>query len=290
MNTKTLQKATGSTPLVRLEKIFPDQEIYAKIEGANPAGGSIKDRAGSNMINRAIERGDLTKEKTILEATSGNMGISLASIGTSLGFKVKIVMSEAMSEERKQILRSLGAELVLTDKNLGTAGAIAKAKELVADSPDEYWFANQFENEDNVEAYLQYGEEILAEMPEIDYLVAGVGTGGTIMGLAKYFEKHSPNTKIVAIIPPKGFNVQGIQNPYDDFMPKIVDDSYFSEKVFIENEEAFANTKKLAQVEGIFAGLSSGGAITVAEKIKNGKVLVILPDRGDKYLSTGVFA
>lgn len=284
-----LNQVIGSTPLVRLTKLFPDKEVFAKIEGANPAGGSIKDRASKNMLEKAIARGDLTPNKIILEATSGNMGISLASLGTAMGFKVKIAMSEAMSEERKQILRSLGAELVLTDKNLGTAGAIAKAKELVAENPEKYWFANQFENQDNADAYLDYGREILEQVQDLDYLLAGVGTGGTIMGLAKYFKEHSPQTKIIAIIPPAGFKVQGIQNPYDDFMPKIVDDSYFSDKVFIEIEEAFANTKKLAQIEGIFGGLSSGGAVSGAMQIPQGRILIILPDRGDKYLSTGVF-
>jgi len=194
MKYSTLIKTIGNTPMIKLNNFFKKKNInlFAKLEGENP-GGSIKDRAALYMIEKAEKRGELKPGKIILEATSGNMGISLAMIGAQKNYKVHIVMSKGMSEERKTILRALGAKLILTPKALGTEGAIKKAKELLKRFPNSYWFSNQFNNPDNVQAHSRgIAREILNEIPHIDYLIAGVGTSGTLMGIADRFQKESP--------------------------------------------------------------------------------------------------
>jgi len=220
---KNLLQTIGNTPLIKLDKILSNKNVnlFAKLEGQNP-GGSIKDRAALYMIEQAEKRGELKPGKIILEATSGNMGIALTMIGAQKGYEVHILMSEGMSEERKIMLRALGAKLILTDKTLGTEGAIAKAKELVKKSPFLYWFSNQFNNQDNVQAhYHGTASEILQEVPNIDYLIAGIGTSGTIIGIANRFKKDSPKTKIIGVLPPAGYKIQGIQNPKKDFSGDI---------------------------------------------------------------------
>lgn len=281
--------------MIKLDKILDNKNVnlFAKLEGQNP-GGSIKDRVALYMIEQAEKRGNLKPGKIVLEATSGNMGISLVMIGAQKGYKVHIVMSEGMSEERKIMLRALGAKLILTEKKLGTKGAIAKAREIVKNSPTKYWFSNQFNNQDNVEAhYHGIASEILREVPHVDYLVAGVGTSGTIIGIANKFKKDSPNTKITAVIPPAGYQIQGIQNPQKDFYGSIYKDSLVDKYLHVSKEGAFAMTRKVAKKEGLFLGMSSGAALFAANEIskslKNGNVVVIIPDRGEKYLSTELF-
>ncbi|MBU2542416.1 cysteine synthase family protein [Patescibacteria group bacterium] len=295
MQYTNLLQTIGNTPIIKLNKILDNKNVnlFAKLEGQNP-GGSVKDRAALYMIEQAEKRGDLKPDNIILEATSGNMGIALAMIGAQKGYEVHIVMSEGMSEERKIMLRSLGAKLILTEKKFGTQGAITKAKELIKNSPSKYWFSNQFNNKDNVLAhYHGIAPEILQEISDIDYLIAGVGTSGTIIGIANKFKKDSPNTTITAVIPPAGYQIQGIQNPQEDFIGNIYNTDLIDEYFHVSKEDAFAMTRKIAQKEGLFLGMSSGAVLFAANEIsrplKNGNVVVIIPDRGEKYLSTKLF-
>jgi len=293
---KNLLQTIGNTPIIKLEKIVNNKNInlFAKLEGQNP-GGSIKDRAALYMIKQAERRGELKAGKIILEATSGNMGIALAMIGANKGYEVHIVMSEGMSEERKTMLKSLGAKLILTDKKFGTKGAIAKAKELVKSSPLLYWFSNQFNNQDNVQShYHGIAPEILREVSNIDFLIAGVGTSGTIIGIANRFKEDSPQTKIIGVFPPAGYKIQGLQNPQEDFSGDIYKNDLIDKHFHVLKEEAFEMTKKVAKEEGLFVGMSSGAALFAASQmgksLKAGNLVVIIPDRGEKYLSTELFS
>ncbi|NQV13027.1 MAG: PLP-dependent cysteine synthase family protein [Parcubacteria group bacterium] len=293
---QNILQAIGNTPLVGLDKLIanPRVNLFAKLEGQNP-GGSIKDRAALHMVERAEKRGELDKSKTILEATSGNMGIALAMIGAQRGYSVQIAMSEGMSEERKRMIKSYGAQLVLTDKRLGTEGAITRARELVEKHPERYWFVDQFNNPDNVKShYHGIAKEIIQELKSIDVLVAGMGTSGTIMGIAKRFREESPGTKIVGVIPPAGYTIQGIQNPNEDYAGNIYKAGLIDENLLVQTADAFKMVKKVARAEGLFLGMSSGAALFAAlqksKKMKEGNIVVILPDRGEKYLSTKLFS
>ncbi len=286
----------GNTPMVKLSNIIKNKKInlFVKLEGQNP-GGSMKDRIALYMIEEAEKKAELDKTKTIVEATSGNMGIALAFVGAQKKYNVQIVMSEGMSLERKMMMRAFGAKLVLTDADLGTQGAIQKAKELVKEDPDVYWFANQFNNEDNVMAnYHGLAPEILSEIENIDVLIAGVGTGGTVVGIKKRFQEDSPETKIIEVIPPSGYAVQGIQNPENDFHGNIYKVNIADERYNVSTEDAYATAKKVAMEEGLFVGMSSGAvlfaALDIAGQLKeDSNIVVIIPDRGEKYLSTGLF-
>ncbi|HOT88868.1 MAG TPA: cysteine synthase family protein [Bacteroidales bacterium] len=292
---KNLLETIGNTPIIQLNNIIKSTQVklFAKLEGQNP-GGSIKDRAALYMIEQAEKRGELKKGMTILEASSGNMGISLAMIGTFKGYKVTIIMSEGMSEERRIMIKALGADLILTNKEKGTEGAILKAKELINKYPEKYWFVNQFNNEDNVLShYHGIASEILSQIPNIDYIISGIGTSGTIMGIAKKIKSTSPKTKIVGVYPPSGYKIQGIQNPNEDFKGDIYNSKLVDILLNITSEEAFQIAKLLAQTEGLFVGMSSGAVVAAALKLaslnKNGSMLVILPDRGEKYVSTNLY-
>jgi cysteine synthase len=270
-----------------------DVGLFAKLEGQNP-GGSIKDRVAVYMIEQAEQRGELRHGQIILEATSGNMGIALAMVGAQKGYEVHIIMSEGMSEERRIMLKALGAKLILTKKELGTEGAIHRAKKLKKSFPLLYWFSDQFNNQDNVLAhYHGIAPEILNEAPQVDYVVAGVGTSGTIIGIANRFKIDSPNTKIIGVFPPAGYKIQGLQNPQKDFKGSIYNDTVINEHRYVSKEEAFIMSREVAIKQGLFVGMSSGAAIFAAVKIgrslKKGKIIVILPDRGEKYLSTELF-
>jgi len=296
MKYSNLLQTIGNMPMIKLSKILNngDVNLFAKLEGQNP-GGSIKDRTALYIIEQAEKRGELRQGKIILEATSGNMGIALAMIGAQKGYQVHIVMSEGMSKERKIMLRALGAKLILVDKRLGTEGAINKAKEIAKDSPFLYWFSDQFNNQDNVWAhYHGIAQEILNEVSHIDYLVAGIGTSGTIIGIANRFKKDSPKTKIIGVFPPAGYKIQGLQNPQKDFNGDIYRDNVLDKRFYVSEEEAFAMARKVATKEGLFVGMSSGAALFVASQIgislKNVNIVVILPDRGERYLSTELFA
>ena len=295
MKRKSLLQTIGDTPMIELNNTLSGNGTYlfAKLEGRNP-GGSIKDRAALYMIEQAEARGELDKSRTIIEATSGNMGIALTIIGTCKGYRVQIVMSEQMSRERRIMMRALGAELILTDKELGTEGAIQRAREIVANAPDEYWFADQFNNPDNATAhYFGIADEILKDVRTIDAIVIGVGTGGTIMGLARRFREKSPGTRVVGVIPDKGYHIQGLQHPTEDFCGDIYDPAMIDELICVPADDAFETTRRFAATEGLFVGMSSGAALYAARRVhrsmRHGSVVVILPDGGEKYLTTNLF-
>ncbi len=293
----SILSAIGNTPIVELTNLNnrrPKVRIFGKLEGCNP-GGSVKDRPAYYMIKKAEEAGQLTKNKIILEPTSGNTGIALAMIGAAKEYRVKLCMPECVSTERQHILQALGAEVILTPAKEGTDGAIRKAHQLLNDEPDKYYMPNQFENENNVLAHYETtGPEIFAQTNgEIDVFVAGMGTTGTLMGAKRFFKEKKPEVRIIAVEPPEGHTIQGLKNMKESMVPKIYNPQVLDEKITIGDGEAFETTRLLAAKEGIFVGMSSGaaaaGALKAAEKMRCGTIVVILPDRGDRYLSTTLF-
>lgn len=292
----TLFNAIGNTPLVELRNINgnPRVRILGKFEGANP-GGSVKDRPAYYMIVKAEEAGVLTSDKTIVEPTSGNMGIALAMIGAASGYRVKLFMPECVSTERQRTLAALGAEVILTPAEEGTDGAIRRAWQLVNEEPDKYYMPNQFDNDSNVLAHYETtGPEVFAQTGgEVDVFVAGIGTTGTLMGTGKFLREKKPSVKIVAVEPTEGHTIQGLKNMSESIVPKIYRPELPDEKVVIEDDEAFETTRLLAVKEGLFVGMSSGaavaGALRIAKELNSGTIVVILPDRGDRYLSTTLF-
>jgi S-sulfo-L-cysteine synthase (O-acetyl-L-serine-dependent) len=286
----------GNTPLVELVNLGadPGTKIFAKVEGGNP-GGSVKDRAAYYMIKQAEETGELTKNKTIVEATSGNTGIALAMIGAVKGYKVKLFMPECVSLERRRILEAFGAEIVLTPAKEITDGAIKRAREFVDREPELYYLPDQFSNEANVLAhYLTTGPEIFSQTGgEIDAFVAGMGTTGTLMGISKFFRENKPIVKIVGVEPTVGHSIQGLKNMKEAIVPKIYNPAALDDKITIEDEDAFETTRILAVREGLFVGMSSGaavaGALKLAKAMGRGTIVTLLPDRGERYLSTSLF-
>ncbi len=293
----SILSAIGNTPLVELSSLNskkPDVRIFGKLEGTNP-GGSIKDRPAYWMIKKAEESGQLTKGKIILEPTSGNTGIALAMIGAAKGYQVKLCMPECVSTERQHILEALNAEVVLTPAREGTDGAIRKAHQLFDAESDKYYMPNQFVNESNVLAHYETtGPEIFSQTNgEIDVFVAGMGTTGTLMGVNRFLKERKPEVRTVGIEPPEGHAIQGLKNMKEAIVPEIYNPQMLDEKITIGDGEAFETTRLLAAKEGIFVGMSSGaavaGALHIAEKMTSGTIVVILPDRGDRYLSTTLF-
>lgn len=293
----SILSAIGNTPLVELTNLNnkkPGVKIFGKLEGSNP-GGSVKDRAAYWMIKKAEESGELTKDKIILEPTSGNTGIALAMIGAAKGYSVKLCMPQCVSIERQQTLKALNAEVILTPAREGTDGAIRKAHELLDAEPEKYYMPNQFENENNYMAhYISTGPELLSQTNgEIDFFVAGMGTTGTLMGMYKFFKEKKPQVRIVGIEPTQGHTIQGLKNMTESIVPKIYNPQMLDEKITIEDGEAFETTRLLAAKEGIFVGMSSGaavaGAMKIALKMDSGTIVALLPDRGDRYLSTMLF-
>ncbi len=284
----------GKTPVVEITKLNPNPKvkILAKLEGFNPAG-SVKDRICLYMIKYAEKEGKLTKDKIILEATSGNTGIGLAMVGAIKGYTVQVVMPETMSEEKKTILRAFGVCIILTPGEKGMSGAIERVKEL-AKNTKRYFVPNQFENPYNVLAHYETtGKEILEQVGKVDVFVAGIGTGGTITGVGRRLKEVYPQTKVVGVEPKQGSKIQGLRNLLD-YTPPIIDLNLIDERVIVEDESAFEMTRELTKREGIFVGISSGAAMVEAYRqaslLKEGVVLVIFPDRGDKYLSTELFS
>ena len=293
----SIASAIGNTPLVELNALNGGKSrvrIFGKLEGSNP-GGSVKDRPAYWMIKKAEESAELTKGKTILEPTSGNTGIALAMIAAAKGYKIKLCMPACVSTERQHILQALGAEVELTRAKEGTDGAIKKAHELLDAEPDKYYMPNQFANENNVLAHYETtGPEIFAQTQgEVDVFVAGMGTTGTLMGTTRFLKEKKPQVRTVGIEPTKGHAIQGLKNMNEAIVPEIYDRQMLDEKITIEDGEAFETTRQLATEEGIFTGMSSGaavaGALHVAQKMSSGTIVVILPDRGDRYLSTTLF-
>ncbi|MCX5643961.1 MAG: cysteine synthase family protein [Phycisphaerae bacterium] len=293
----SITSAIGNTPLVELTHLNskrPSVRIFGKLEGANP-GGSIKDRPAYYMIKRAEASGELTPGKIILEATSGNTGIAVAMIGAAQGYRVKLCMPECVSTERQQILRALNADVVLTPAREGTDGAIRRAHQLLESEPDTYYMPNQFENQSNVLAHYETtGPEVFAQTNgQIDVFVAGMGTTGTLMGVKRYLKEKKPQAKVVGVEPGIGHTIQGLKNMTESMVPGIYDPHLLDEKITVEDGEAFETTRLLAANEGLFVGMSSGaavaGALAIAHQMTGGTIVVILPDRGDRYLSTTLF-
>lgn len=287
----------GNTPLIDLTRTFCSKGevcILGKFEGANPAG-SVKDRPAHYMIKTAEEQGLLTPDKTILEPTSGSTGIALAMIGAAKGYKVTLVMPECVSMERRLTLEAYGATLILTPGKEGTDGAIRKAREMVANDPEKYYMPDQFSNPANIKAHYETtGPEILRQTEgDIDIFVASLGTTGTLMGAGKYLREHVPGIKIVAVEPAKGHTIQGLKNMEESMVPSIYDPDFADMKVTVGDDDAFQMTRMLATHEGILVGMSSGaaifGAVTVGRELGKGTIVTVLPDRGERYLSTNLF-
>lgn len=286
----------GNTPLVKINKLVtkPGVNIYAKIEGVNP-GGSIKDRIALKMIEEAEKEGKLTHKKTIIEATSGNTGIALAMIGAVKGYKVEIVMSSAVSIERQKMIKAFGAKITLTDGKLGTDGAIKKVQELVKKYPQKYFHTDQFSNEYNASAHYETTAcEIWEQMNgKIDYFVAAIGTSGTLMGVSDCLKKYNPKIKVVSAEPVTGHYIQGLKNMEEAIVPLIYNKSKLDDIIMVDTEEAYQMARDIVREEGIFVGMSSGAAMLAAkklsDKIDKGNIVTIFPDRGEKYLSTGLF-
>ena len=291
---KDTVSALGHTPLLELSQISPNKgvKILAKMEGQSIGGsGSIKDRIAKYMIERAEGTGELTREKTIIEATSGNTGIALAWLGCKKGYGVTIVMPDSVSVERRQLLKIFGAELILTEGALGMKGAIDKASELVA-KDTKYFMPDQFSNPANPQAHYETtGVEILKDFPcdRIDVLVAGIGTGGSITGISRRLRESYPDIRVIGVEPYPDDTIQGLRCLDEDEIPPIVDLSLITERVKVSSQQAANTTRQLLNREGIFAGLSSGAAvhqaIRVASEMDEGNIVVVLPDGGWKYLS-----
>lgn len=303
----SIDQLVGHTPLLELSNLEKKYDlkakIFAKLEYFNPAG-SVKDRVAKNMIDDAEKAGKLKPGATIIEPTSGNTGIGLCSVAAARGYKVIIVMPETMSIERRQIMKGYGAELVLTEGAKGMKGSIEKADELAASIPGS-WVAGQFVNPSNAAAHIATtGPEIWEDTDgAVDYFVAGVGTGGTITGVGQYLKSKKPDVKVIAVEPASSPVLsKGIAGPHQiqgigaNFVPEVLDTKVYNEIITVENEEAFEVGKLIGKTEGFLVGISAGAAVKAAIEVAKrpeaaGKnIVVLLPDNGDKYLSTPLFA
>ena len=288
--------AIGNTPLVRINRLNPNPNvrIYAKLEGFNPTG-SVKDRIALKMIDQAEVEGRLAKDKIIIEPTSGNTGISLAMISAVKGYRVQIIMSSAVSIERQLMIKAFGGEIILTDPDLGTDGAIIKCRELISENPGKYFNPNQFSNEYNKLAH--YGttaQEIWYQSAgEVTHMVSSIGTSGTLMGVGMRLKSFKPGIKIIEAQPVRGHYIQGLKNMEEAIVPELYDVSQIDESIMIDTEEAYEMARRIVKEEGLFVGMSSGAAMLaaykVAQELDNGYIAVIFPDRGEKYLSTNLF-
>lgn len=286
----------GNTPLVKINNIIKKKnvQVYAKLEGFNPTG-SIKDRIAISMINKGIAEGRLLKGMTIIEATSGNTGIALAMIGRVLDYKVLIVMSEAVSIERRKMIKALGGEILLTPADEGTDGAIRKVREMMKKEPDKFFNPDQFSNSGNTSAhYTTTAQEIWEQTNgTVTHIVCALGTSGTIMGIGSALKAKNPEIQIIEAHPHKGHYIQGLKNMEEAIVPSIYKPEIISQHIMIDSEEAFDMTRRIALDEGIFVGMSSGAAMLAAtkaiKKISSGVIVIIFPDRGEKYLSTTLF-
>ncbi len=290
-------EAVKDTPLVRLSKLSSGN-VFAKAEFLNP-GGSIKDRVAKNIIETAEREGKLKKGMTIVEATSGNTGIGLALVGVQKGYEVLCIMPENMSEERKRIIRAFGAKLIFTSAKKSIEGSLEKLREVVEAAPEKYFVADQFKNPHNPEThYKQTAQEIFADLNgEIDVFVAGIGSGGTLQGIGKFLKEKNPNVKIVAVEPknsaallsrePGLHTIQGIG---DGFVPAVLDVNIVDVVFTVSDEEALEITRKLAKIEGLLVGTSSGANVAAALNMDNGRnrIATVLPDRAERYFSTAL--
>ncbi|MEE4356296.1 MAG: cysteine--tRNA ligase [Desulfococcaceae bacterium] len=294
--TYSILDAIGNTPVVEIRKLNPNPRvrILAKLEYMNP-GGSVKDRPALYMIEAGEKSGELTKDKTVIEATSGNTGIGLALVCSVKGYRLLLAMSEAVSGERRKILRARGAEILLTPGHMGTDGAIEEVYRLVREYPDAYYMADQYNTEANWQAhYYGTGVEIWEQTRgEITMLVATMGTSGTLMGLSRRLKEYNPEIQIVGVEPYLGHKIQGLKNMKEAYEPGLFERDRLDEKINVEDEDAFEMTRRLAREEGLFVGMSSGAAMYMAaqkaEAMEKGTIVVIFPDSGERYLSTPLF-
>lgn len=286
----------GNTPLVSMDTLNPNPNvrIYAKLEGNNP-GGSIKDRIALCMVETAEREGKLTRDKIILEATSGNTGIGLAMVAAARKYRVKLTMPACVSVERRRVLEAFGAELILSPSEEGTDGAIRLAHKILDESPHLYFMPNQFDNPANIRAHYDgTGREIIEQTAgKVTHFIAGMGTSGTLMGAGRRLKEFNGGIKIIGVEPVMGHRIQGLKNMAEAIVPKIFDPSRLDERYIVNDDEAFDTTRMLAVKEGIFAGMSSGAAMHIAlrksSELSEGVLVVIFPDRGDRYLSTALF-
>ena len=289
--------AIGNTPMVEIKRLNPNPnvQILAKIEYMNP-GGSIKDRPALAMIEKGEKSGELTHDKIVIEATSGNTGIGLAMICTIKGYRLLLAMSEAVSEERRKILTARGAQILLTPGHLGTDGAIEEVYRIVRENPDQYFMTDQYNSDANWKAhYSGTAEEIIRQTDgNISAFVATIGTTGTVIGVARRFREYDPDIKIIGVEPYLGHKLQGLKNLKEAYRPEIFDKRLIDEVINIDDEEAFEMTRRLGKEEGLFVGMSSGAGMVVAAKkaaaMKEGTIVVMFPDSGERYLSTPLFA
>ena len=292
---RNILDAIGNTPLVHLSRMSPKSnvQIFGKLEGQNPSG-SLKDRIAKYMIQQAEDQGLLDKHKTVLEPTSGNTGISLAMVCKLKGYHLKVVMPASVSTERIQLIRAYGAEIEFSDAQLGTNQSILVAQEMMAKAPEHYFMPYQYGNPANPRAHYETtASEILDALPEIDVFVAGLGTGGTLMGVGRRLKEYNPKIRVVAVAPHPDDVIQGLRSLEEGFIPPILDTSLLDARIIIESEEAFRLTKELLNAEGIFAGISSGSVLACAQRLARqmgtGNIVCLLADGGWKYLSTNLW-
>ncbi|MDP2674722.1 MAG: cysteine synthase family protein [Dehalococcoidia bacterium] len=285
----------GDTPLVRLGSSSPKEgvHIYAKLEGQNPTG-SLKDRIALYMLNAAEERGELTPDRTILEATSGNTGISLAMVARVKGYRLLCVLPDIVTPEREQLLRAFGADVVYAKGARSTNDAIFMAQRMLAEEPDRYYMPYQYGNEANPRAHYETtAVEILRDLPQVDAFVAGLGTGGTLTGVGRRLKEQNPDVKVIAAVPHPGDLVQGLRSLEEGFIPPILDESVLDGRIVVDSLSSFAAVKELMDDEGIFAGISSGAVLRTAQRVaarmERGNVVALLADGGWKYLSTSLW-
>lgn len=296
MKKQTILETIGNTPIVKIQKLFPNSsEVWVKLERSNP-GGSIKDRIALAMIEEAENKGLINKDTTIIEPTSGNTGVGLSMVAAVKGYKLIVVMPESMSIERRQLIKAYNAEIILTPKELGTSGAVAKAKELNESTPNS-WMPNQFGNLANPEIHAkQTALEILNDFPEgIDYLITGIGTGGHITGVGRVLKEHFPNLKVFAVEPEASPVLSGkpagphpLQGIGAGFIPEVLDLSVLDQIVTVNQEEAFHFTRELAAKEGILGGISTGASMAAIAKVmqelpQDSKILTFNYDTGERY-------
>lgn len=296
MRYKNVIETIGNTPLVRIQKIWrhPSIQIWAKLEGQNPMG-SVKERPALYIVEAGERDGSLRPGMTILESSSGNTGIGLALIGAVKGYPVTIVMPQKVSVERRKILRALGAEIVFTSETGGSDEAWDIAERMHRENAEKYFYARQYSNPANTLSHYEgTAREIWEDMKgQIDAVAVGLGTCGTIMGLAKRFKENRKSIRVVAIEPQKKHTQQGLRNMEESRTPELLDWSWIDEKIVISDELAYSYAGRLAKEEGIFVGISSGtalaGCIEVAQKMDRGNIITIFPDRAEKYFSTSLF-
>ena len=293
---ESILETIGNTPLVRIRRMNPEPNavILAKLEGFNPMG-SVKERIALRIVEEAERRGDLKPGMTLLESSSGNTGIGLAMVGSVKGYPVVITMAQKVSVERRQILRALGAEIVFTSKDGGSDEAWDLADRLHADHPDRYFRVGQYVNPDNARAHYEgTAEEIWVQSGgRVDWLVLTLGTCGTLVGMARRLKERNARLKVVSVEPQERHTQQGLRNMTESRVPEIMDWNLVDERLTVADEDAYKTARDLARLEGIFAGISSGtvmhAALLIARRIRSGQIVTLLPDRGEKYLSTSLY-